>query len=726
MKKWFCASELAGLPGMPKTVQGVGRKAKRDRYIAKYRNAQGGGLEYHFSCFPEETRDALHFDVRENLPVPAINQDLVAQSEIKQDLTSLKKWQRDIMTSRLVIYREFEALAEQYGTTKAVKKLVAMAKNGILPAHLQQHLARANARGGKNSRTLSRSTLLRWHRDVREQGISALAPQKIEKNTVPAWAPYWIQCFQQPQKPSIPEAMAELARILPPEIPMPSYSQVRRFNDKRSRLEREKGRNSASALKRFRGYCRRSTDNLQPLDVVQCDGHSFKAKVANPFHGRPFKPEVCAVMDVKTRLCLGWSSGLAESSQTVADALRHSMTVNDAKPFGGVPAILYTDQGAGNMANMLNDEVTGILSRAGTVHHTGIPGNAQGRGMIEKANQRLWISAARRLQTFVGRGMDELEKRRVYLLTDKEVRQTGTCMISELPTWENFLEICRQAMLEYNSTPHSGLQKIKDTTGHIRHMTPYEAWFTAIREGWQPTLLDPSILNDLFRPQVVRKTRRAQVELFGKIYFNPILEHYHGADIVAEYDIHDPENIRVRDTNQRLICMAQLDRNKRDFFPIPEVERARDQRAKRRLDLVDRKRDEIIAERDGYLQIEADNTFLIEADAGAVDRVLGNDDFCPPPETTPEPEPERQATPAARLYTSKSDKFNDMLSNLRATGRSLTMDECDWLTEYYQEDGGRMYLALVGDLRAEFGVDESMDFEGTNGGRSTGGTVNRL
>lgn len=697
------ALEISNTLGIEKRT--VNRWARDEQWPTTMERTNGIPVKkYILPLIPPERRAII----AQGLLLPESPAKIGQKNDIKQDLTSLKKWQRDIMSARLALYREFEALIKLHGTNIAIDKMVAMAKNGILPAHLQDQIVRANARGGKNSRTLSRSTLLRWKREVREHGIGALAPRTIEKNTTPAWAPYWLQCYQQLQKPSIPDSMAELERILPQGIKMPSYSQVRRFNDKRSRLEREKGRNSASALKRFKGYCRRSTDNLQPLDVVQCDGHSFKAKVANPFHGRPFKPEVCAVLDVKTRLCLGWSSGLAESAHTVADAMRHAMTVNEEKPWGGVPAILYTDQGAGNMAHMLNDEVTGILSRAGIVHHTGIPGNAQGRGMIEKTNQKLWISAARRLQTFVGKGMDALEQRRVYLLMDKEVRQTGTCVLSELPSWADFLEICEQTMREYNSTPHSGLRKIKDAAGRIRHMTPYEAWFTAIREGWKPVMLDPAIMEDLFRPQVSRKTRRAQVELFGKVYFNPILEHYHGDDIVVEYDIHDPENIRVRDKEQRLICLAQLDRNKRDFFPVSEVERARDQRAGRRIDLLERKIEEVQAERNGTLTIEADNTFLIEADAGAVDRLLAKK-AVPAADIVTIHAPvatQKQQHCEKPLYRTMSDQFNAILADLRASTRKLTPQECEFLAAYYQEDGGRMYLKMVGDLRIEYGVDE--------------------
>ena len=630
------------------------------------------------------------------------------EKDALQDLATLKEWQRRVMDARLALFAEFKRIEASRGTSQAVDVFCSRARRGVLPGHLQRLVNVANARGGRNGRAISKTMIFRW-KSWEKDGIAAFAPKDGHTEQVPEWAPYFLKCFQRPQKPSIPEAMREMLQVLPTDIIMPSYHQVRRWQRKRSRLDMQRGRHSTGALRRFKGYCRRSTDNLLPLDVVQCDGHSFKSKISNPFHGRPFKPEVCAVIDVKTKMCLGWSAGLAESAHTVADALRHAMTVSEAKPWGGVPAILYTDKGAGNLAHMLNDSVTGVLARAGITHHTGIPGNAQGRGLVEKTNQKLWITAARKLTTFCGAGMDSLEQRRVYLRMDKEVRQTGTCALSELPSWSQFLALCEQSMRDYNNAPHAGLKKIKDAAGRIRYMTPAEAWFTAIREGWQPAMLDPAILDDLFRPQVTRITSRAQVSVFGNVYFEPVLEHYHGEEVVVEYDIHDPRAIRVRDKEQRLICLAQLDRNRRDFFPVAEVERARNKRADGRIKLLRSKIEEVEAERRGILDGEIDDALVIEADIGAVDRVLRLDDGADPDtfavasiET-----PETALAPAAkitRIVSTRAERFSALLDDLRATPRPLTAPECEFLDSYYQEEGGRMYLAMVGDIRAEYGI----------------------
>ena len=433
-------------------------------------------------------------------------------------------------------------------------------------------------------------------------------------------------------------------------------------------------------------------------------------------HGRPFKPEVCAVIDVKTKMCLGWSTGLAESAHTVADALRNAMTVNDQKPWGGVPAILYTDNGAGNMAHILSDEVTGVLARAGITHKTGIPGNAQGRGLVEKTNQRLWISAARKLQTFVGKGMDELVKKQVYVALEKEVRNTGTCVTNDLPSWRQFIEFCEQSMRDYNNTPHAGLPKMRDAaTQRIRHMTPAEAWFTSIKNGWEPTLLPPEILADLFRPQTVRKAIRGKISLHNNVYYEPILEHYHGEKVIVEYDIHDPSYVRVRDMEQRLICLAHLDRNKKDFFPLSEVEQDRDKRYRGRKKLLERKLEEVEAERSGIhlLDMDIDKDLIIHADQcqEAAIKQAADDQYIDLVKVTgpKEDQQEAKAAPGRRLYSTKSERFDAILAALRQSPRPLTPAECAFLDEYYQEDGGRMYMALVGDLRLEYGVEDAKE-----------------
>lgn len=259
-------------------------------------------------------------------------------------------------------------------------------KTGTLPDELAACVPAAKMRSGDadGDMVLSRRTLFRW-RELRQMGVTALAPKSRASRKVPAWAPYFLKCYRRPQKPSVPEALEDLAEVLPAGIDMPSEPQAYRLLNRMSRVDRERGRRTGNELLAVQPMRRRSTDELAPMDVVTCDGHTFKARVAHPAHGRPFAPEVCAVMDAATRRIIGWSTGLAESAETVADALRHAVQTT------GIPLIFYTDPGSGNTAHVNSHPAFGRYARMGITFKTGIPGRTQARGMVERLQQSCWI-----------------------------------------------------------------------------------------------------------------------------------------------------------------------------------------------------------------------------------------------------------------------------------------------------------------------------------------------
>jgi len=612
MKNWFTAGELTGLPGVPSTESAIIRKAKKEHWFARYRQGQGGGKEYHETSLPVETRAALHFKHSAQLPATKTDKELVIKEQVDQKLTSLKGWQREIFDARVALFREFERLQDQYGTNNAVDVMVDMAKRDALPEHLKQCVLQANARKGED-RTLSRSLVLGWQRKVRRNGITALAPAAVEKMTIPEWALAFMQCYQMPTNPTIPQAMEEMAKILPEGMDMPSYNQVLRFHNKRSHLEREKGRKTGSAYKALKGYRKRDTSPFRPLDIGECDGHSFKAKVSHPIHGKPFKPEVCALLDAATRAVVGWSAGLAESAMTVADAVRHAATVTEIKPYGGVFNVLYTDGGSGNTAKINADEFTGLFARIGTTHRTGIPGNPQARGLIERLNQSLWIRAAKQLQTFVGKDMDKLTERNMYLLMDKDIKQTGKSDV--LLSWPQFLEFCQDAVDSYNRRPHSSLPKLKDPeTGLARHMSPLECWAWHMANGWKQEehQLSEQEIEVLWRPREKRVVVRSAVEIGNNTYFNKVLEHIEGEDVQVAYDIHDPEKVQIWDGQDRMVCYAFFEKNRTEYFPVAMVEKAAKERAHRRRQIKLNNIAEIDAEERGIINLQPVRGEVIE------------------------------------------------------------------------------------------------------------------
>ena len=604
MKEKLSAGEISSITGVAKRT--VNRWARTEHW--PFSRELTGGLvvnKYVVSLMPAERQKAVTGATvttdgavlgPDGCPLAVIDDELPA-------LSSLKGWQREVMDARVALFHEFQRLERQYGTSMALKEFTSQAKAGTLPAHLHKQVKIANARGGKNGRAISRSMIFRWKK-WDKKGLAAFAPKDIEKKEIPPWATFFFKCYQIPSNPSIPEAMEEMAKILPENITMPSYHQVRRFHNKRSRLDRERGRRTGSAFTALKGHKTRDTSNYRPLGLGICDGHSFKAKVAHPAHGRPFKPEICAIIDAATRVVVGWSTGLAESATTVADAVRHAATVNASKPFGGVFDTLYTDGGSGNVAKINTDEFTGLFPRLGTTHETGRAGNAQARGIIERLNKSLWIRAAKKLPTFMGKEMDKLTGRNMYLLMEKDFRQNKQC--SKLISWPVFLQFCADEVDAYNRRPHSSLPKINDPeTGRRRHMSPFETWAWHMANGWQQEehQLTDGELEILFRPRVKAKVMRDSVSLFSNTYSNRILAHYRGEWVQVGYDIHDGERVQIWDKEDRLICYAEFEKNRIQFFPQSQQDKAAADRAKRRAKIKLDQLEEIEAERRGIIDL---------------------------------------------------------------------------------------------------------------------------
>ena len=510
------------------------------------------------------------------------------------DTSRLKDWQRKVMLARSAILAAIERRAEEIGVNQAVKEAV----SGQLSPETAALIPVANARSGKGdgSRTLTRSTIFRWRQDA-AKGIVNLAPKDIEKAEAPIWAAAFLKHYRIGSKVSIPEAIENMKEAIPPGFPVPSEGQARRFLAKMSTVDQQKGRRTGSELKAIKGFTRRDDSGLWPLDVCLCDGHSFKARVIRPDSKGLFHPELCAVVDVATRRVIGWSAGHSESATTVGDALRHAVTVTPQKPCGGIPALFYTDGGSGNMAERVSDPVLGITARLGITHKTGIPGNPQGRGLVEKLNVGLWIALAKKLPTCTTKSMDKLTMRNCYLLTERDVKKTGGSELA--PTWPQFLKLAQAAVDAYNARPHAGLPKITDpVTGRRRRMCPNEAWAFFVAMGFKSTAPEPHEMADLFRPSVIKTVSRCEVtDPAGNRFYAAELTPYHGRKVFVQYDIHDPSQVWVRDSSERLICVAKFEANKRHFFAVSVVEQARIDRENRRVKLKEDQIAGILAER---------------------------------------------------------------------------------------------------------------------------------
>lgn len=599
---WFTASELAGQPGMPTSE--FRTRAKLDKLGVPSRlragRVGGGGREFDAAALPAETRAALLLQVAQvgapMLPQPGAPaaaplpvQPVSAQSEQRRPASRREAACAD---ARAVLVRRLEELAPLCGgITRAAQQLAQQLAQGLAAPELLAAARAANLRtrdGGHPGVRVSERTLFRWHADHSRGGWDALLPAPQAQGTALAVIAPDVAAVLQRYASTHGAArnLTHVAQAVNLELGhryddwRSLYDRARRALPKLDAARLIRARHTGSDRAAMLPFKRRGTEGLRPLDVVLCDGHTFKARVRHPDHGQPFAPEVTAVIDVATRYVLGWSVSLSESTIAVGDAMRHAVGQ------WGVPALVYTDNGQGQKAKYFDCPATGLFARLGCKHHTGIPGNPQGRGLIERVWRETTIRAARTFATFQGSDVDEGTLRKVGQELAREQRAVKRAdasgevvrLSAKCPSWRQFIEAVDRAFREYNSAHrHRGLAKHDDGPFAGLHWTPADA-MTALRVEGDVPRLDAPALRNLFMPAQLCTAQRGEVRFLNQHYFAPELVQVDGQRVRVHYDIHDPAAVWVWTTDGEYVCEAKWGANRVDYFAKPVVEMARERR----------------------------------------------------------------------------------------------------------------------------------------------------
>lgn len=611
MKLWFSAKELAGIGGLSKHPSNVNRQARKEKWQSQpLKGVKGGGIEYALSSLPESVQIELQKKF-----VCAVSKPKSLPADLRQvELKTLTEKQREVAGARMALVAQVSQLEQAQPRYKAIKFFCEQIKHGGISDDLMRLVETANNKKGKN-RTLSERTLNQWvldyeKADTPEERLKALAPmQRVAKKAEEiVWLPDFLAVYRQTNGINVAEAYhyfsAEWdARFAdePLRLEMkPSIDQVRAALAKLPKHIKEIGRKTGSELRALNTYVKRDWSVLQVNDVWVGDGHAMKLKVAHPEHGRPFIPEVTLIMDASCRFIVGWSASLAENVLAVADALRYGVERY------GIPAIYYSDNGGGEKNWMLDGDITGMLPRLGINHQTGIPGNPQGRGIIERVHQTILYRIARQFETYHGTGADRDTIRQVstaVISLDKAKRKGATQLtpkqqwaVGKLPSWNQFLDAVQAGVDWYNNEQvHSeiGMTPAQKRRQLMEKMNPDDLVFVT-----------PVEARDLFRPSTLRVAQRGWLQLFNNYYFSAKLLDVDGQKVQVMFDIHDPSQVIVRKQDGTFVCYAELDGNKRDAFPMPFVEKTRQERHARRAKLKQEQLDEINAELNPIITIE--------------------------------------------------------------------------------------------------------------------------
>ena len=611
LKTGYTAQELADmrLSSLPQTRIGVTKKAKREAWASKARAARGGGVEYALTSLPAEAQAEIrnrHAVKLLSQPVKSVEERAIDRevSLAMRDVTRLNDKQRQTCDARLAVVAHLRRIAAEVGVNRAVALVSEQSRAGTLAPEIAQWLDKAVAR--KAGTGVGERTLKQWMADASRcdnptERLATFAPHKTGRPVARLeglrWLPEFLQHYRLKNGVGVNEAYRSFAAAWAMAhegdvSELPNIYKVRRALAQIPNVELLRGRLTGAALRAHQTYVKRDWSQAHINDVWMGDGHSLKMKVQHPDHGQPFTPELTMIMDTRSRMIVGWSLAYSESCIAVGDALRHAIGQH------GVPAIYYSDNGSGQTNKVLDTDVFGILPRLGIEHQTGLPGNPQGRGMIERLNQTVGHLIARQFETYYGGGADPDTVRENLTgvaslakaiaekkseLTPKQARAKG-----KLPRWDDLLKVIEAVIHHYNhEREHSEIQ-----------CTPaalYAALLAEAKEG-EIVRLSEVELRDLFRPQFTRVVRRGWLELHNKDYWHRELEKHDGETVVMAVDQHDPTTVIVKSLDGDWICDAKLDGNKRPGFAESLVEEARRKRAEAAIKRAKHKAEQAAAE----------------------------------------------------------------------------------------------------------------------------------
>lgn len=594
-KGWYSAQELAGLPGMPGTYSAVIRSAKKNLWSSRTK-VRGKGLEYALTALPEATQKhilglaldaAVVTPAATTVPVAARNTlpavqapgtvvTLRGQVRKSAEVVKLDDWHRSYQDAAVILCRAVDAAraaadcSVKRACTELAERLVAgNARPELQDAAIKTYLKPrkgAGPLGGVSAQLGRLQRMMAFYEQGRLAGDVGqyLVPGKPEKTGHdPVHVMAFLIFFCVPTRPPVADVHRKMVPYLAERgIDAPSYATAVRIEQSLPVTVKYRGRMTGSEWRALKPYIERDVSMFKSNDIWVGDGHSFKAKVQHPTHGQPFTPEVTVIMDWVSRKIVGWSVALAESTVAVSDAFRHAQSRTRARPL-----VYYSDNGSGQTGKHIDCQVSGTLARQGIAHETGIPGNPQARGIIERLWQVTLIPLAREYPTCTWRGGDENTTTKMLKTLNR--KDQGELRI---PSWRQFLDDVARVVDEYNlHHEHSALD------GN----TPEDEY--QARLDRDSIVFGPSDgeLSSLWMPEVVRVPQRGRVTLFGNTYCKADLVELlaEGARVRVRYDLHDASTVKLLTMEGVYLGTADWDSHKEAAFPVAEMDRKRAERA---------------------------------------------------------------------------------------------------------------------------------------------------
>jgi putative transposase len=443
----------------------------------------------------------------------------------------------DRMTSanrkRLLVELVLNWMAE--GATKpvAIRIVLAKLRAGEYPS-VYLDASAALAKRGKQH--VSDSSLERWVDEFRSGGVSALTDDYRGKRRKPQpWDAQAQEYFEYPSHPNC----GDIAHWL--NTRHPEFAGLNITDAQVRSLKKHTPSNHAETSPKRLGRHHydlthkpfRIIDpfSVPPGDEWEIDGHRCDVYVAHPRSGKHYRPELTWIVDKGSGIIVAWTLGDNESAWntlwTISLAIRRT---------NHLPLFIHADPGS-MKARMLASNATGFCEALGIRIRFTHPGNAHGKGMIERSFG-VFESRVGKLfhETYCGhvRTDDALQR------LESKIRR-GLIPLPAQASYE--VEIERHRNI-HNHLPDEA------RAGRIR----WDLWETRKARA----IAHPS--DAIARPMIdePRVVQNWRVRHGNRFYEAPELAAYEKREVVFEYEMDDDREVYIYDLNRRFICIAKL------------------------------------------------------------------------------------------------------------------------------------------------------------------------
>ncbi|MEC4091911.1 transposase family protein, partial [Pseudoalteromonas rubra] len=329
----------------------------------------------------------------------------------------------------------------------------------------------------------------------------------------------------------------------------------------------------------------RSTAHIPAGFLYNGDGHTLDVYLAHHKSGNPFRYELTALQDVRSRKIVAWDLSEAENTLATLNAL-----ITSIKKYDHLVSMFYVDNGSGYKANMMSDECIGVYAQLDIEPIFAIPGNARAK-WIERFFLHMEDRVGKRFQTYCGRHEDESFKKLVL----KEIKQGKR----HLPTIEEWVAEFNKFLDHYHSRPHP------EETGKTR------------QQVWDENFVQskPPHIDFDFLPKAKVKVRRGQIQLHKRTYTADYLHQFNGQELIAGFSMTDDKTIKLHELTGELLLIAHL-KTKVPAIPESRIEQRRDERTKFQLKRLDKKKYEILAQAAKTHVVDVNEVEELAADTG--------------------------------------------------------------------------------------------------------------